>query len=82
MTGKRAAFYSQVRDLGVLTTIPLILLVGPAIGFLTGGWIDRKAHTYPWFTIFFITLGFVASGREIVRLLKQISKENSDKGGS
>jgi F0F1-type ATP synthase assembly protein I len=51
-----------------------VLLVGPAIGFVAGCWIDRKAHIYPWFTIIFILLGFVASGREVARLLKTISK--------
>lgn len=81
MTGKKNAFYSQVKQLGVLTTIPIILLVGPVIGFLVGGWIDRKAHSYPWVTIVFVLLGFVAAGREIVRLLRQVSEE-SHKSGS
>ena len=76
MAGKRNAFYSQVKQLGVLTTIPVILLVGPAVGFLVGGWIDRKTQVYPWFTILFILLGFLAAGREIARLLKQILKDD------
>jgi len=76
MTGKKNAFYSQVKQLGVLTTIPIILLVGPIIGFFLGGWIDRKTHLYPWFTIIFIFLGFAAAGKEIVRLLKQVLKED------
>ncbi len=76
MTGKKNAFYSQVKQLGVLTTIPIILLVGPIIGFFLGGWIDRKTHIYPWFTIIFIFLGFAAAGKEIVRLLKQVLKED------
>ncbi len=78
MAKKKDAFYSQVKQLGILTTIPIILLVGPAIGFFLGSWIDRKAHSYPWVTIFFVFLGFVASGREIVRLLKQILKDDRE----
>ena len=76
MNEKKDAFYSQVKQLGILTTIPIILLVGPTIGFFLGSWIDRKAHSYPWFIIVFVFLGFVASGREIVRLLKQILRDN------
>ena len=76
MTGKKNEFYSQVRQLGIVTTVPIILLVGPAVGFWTGGWIDRKAHSYPWFTILLVLLGFIASGREVFRLLKQISKDD------
>ena len=76
MAEKKDAFYTQVKQLGILTTIPIILLVGPAIGFFLGNWIDRKAHIYPWFTIIFVFLGFVAAGREIFRLLRQILRDN------
>ena len=76
MAEKKDAFYTQVKQLGILTTIPIILLVGPAIGFFLGGWIDRKAHIYPWVTILFVFFGFAGSGREVFRLLKQISKDD------
>ncbi len=79
MTGNKNAFFAQVKQLGVLTTIPIILLVGPIIGFVSGGWLDRKAQSYPWFTIIFITLGFIASGREVFRLLKQVSRDDGTK---
>ena len=75
-SGKKDDFYSQVKQIGVLTAIPVVLLVGPVFGFFLGNWIDRKASIYPWFTITFILLGFVASGREVARLLRQISREN------
>ena len=78
MTEKKDAFYTQVKQLGILTTIPIILLVGPAIGFFLGSWIDREAHAYPWFTTLFVFLGFAASGRQIFLLLKQIQREDED----
>ncbi len=74
-TGNKNAFYSQVKDLGVLTTIPIILLAGPLVGFFIGSWIDRKTQLYPWFTIIFVFLGFFAAGREIFRLLQVIQKD-------
>ena len=76
MAEKKDAFYTQVKQLGVLTTIPIILLVGPFIGFFIGGWIDKSFKVYPWLTIVFTGLGFAASGREVVRMLKQILKES------
>ena len=79
MTEKKNAVYSQVKQLGVLTTVPIILLAGPTIGFFLGSWIDRKANIYPWFTIIFVGLGFVGSAREVIRLLKEISKDNEEK---
>ena len=80
MAEKKGAFYSQIKQLGILTTIPIILLVGPVIGFFLGSWIDRKAHSYPWVTIIFVFLGFVASGREITRLLRQILRDDERDG--
>ena len=75
MSGKKNAVYSQVKQLGVLTTIPIILLIGPVIGLFIGKWIDHKAHSYPWFTILFVFLGFFAAGREIARILQMVQKE-------
>lgn len=72
---KEGAFYSRVKQLGILTTIPIILLVGPAVGFFLGDWIDRKFQSYPWFTAGFVFLGFAAAGREVVRLLKEVLRE-------
>ena len=79
MAGKKSAFYLQVKQLGILTTIPIILLVGPIIGFFLGGWIDQKFKFYPWFTLIFVFIGFAASAREIIRLLKRILKEGTPK---
>ena len=76
MREKKDNNFEQIKQVGVLTVVPIILLVGPLFGYFLGSWIDRKFHIYPWFTIILITLGFVASGREIVRLLKQTMKDN------
>ena len=76
MVDKKDDLPQQIKQLGIVTTIPIILLVGPSFGFLIGRWLDRKSHIYPWFTIILITLGFIASAREVIRLLKQISKES------
>ncbi len=79
MTGNKDPFYAQVKQIGVLTTIPIVLLAGPVVGFWIGGWIDRKALIYPWFTIIFVALGFLASGREVLRMLKQVLKDENTK---
>ena len=73
---------TQLKQIGALTTIPIILVVGPLAGYFAGNWIDRRFHFYPWFTLIFLLLGFVASGREIFRLLKQVLKEDDDRRNS
>ena len=76
MAEKKDAYSRQVKQIGALTAIPIILLVGPFAGYFAGDWIDRKFQLHPWCTILFLILGFVASGREIFRLLNQLLKED------
>lgn len=80
MAEKKDAFYSQVKQIGALTAVPIILVLGPLVGYFFGDWVDRRFQWYPWATISFLILGFVAAGREIFRLLKQVLKEDSKKG--
>ena len=78
MAEKEDSRLRQVKQIGALTAVPIILLVGPFIGFFVGDWIDRKFQLHPWGTVLFLILGFVASGREIFRLLNQILKEDQE----
>ncbi len=77
MRGEKDTYFDQIKQVGVLTTVPLILLVGPVIGFFFGSWIDRKWHIFPWVTIIMVGLGFMASGREVARLIKSITTPDS-----
>ena len=79
MTENKDAFYSQVKQIGALTAVPIILVAGPLAGYFFGNWVDGRFRVYPWGTILFLILGFVASGREIIRLLKQLLKEDKKK---
>ena len=76
MAEKKDAFYSQVKQLGALTAVPIILVAGPLAGYFIGNWVDGRFRVYPWGTVLFLIFGFVASGREIFRLLKQLLKED------
>jgi F0F1-type ATP synthase assembly protein I len=72
---KKDSYFLQVKQIGILTAVPVILLVGPIVGYFIGNWIDHKFRFYPWGTVFFLFLGFLAAGREVWRLLKQVLKE-------
>jgi ATP synthase protein I len=80
MAERKDSYFLQVKQIGILTSIPIILVLGPLVGYFVGDWVDRRFQWYPWATIVFLVLGFVAAGREIVRLLKQVLKEDSKKG--
>jgi len=72
---------SEFRQLGLLGTIPILLAVGPLVGFFIGRWLDSKLGTEPFLLIVFLIFGFIASGREIYRLIKRAEEEpgNDDK---
>ena len=76
MAEKKDEVFSQVKQIGALTAVPIILLLGPAIGYFAGGWLDRQFHSHPWCTAILLVLGFLASGREVTRLLREVLKED------
>ena len=82
MAGKNDSYFLQVKQIGALTAVPIILVAGPLAGYFIGNWADSRFRVYPWCSILFLVLGFVASGREILRLLKQVLKEDKKKNDS
>jgi len=68
---KKAKGRSQIRQLGLLGTIPILLVVGPVVGFFIGRWLDEKLGTEPYLLILFLIFGFIASGREIYGIIKK-----------
>lgn len=70
---------NDLRQLGLLGTIPILLAVGPLVGFFIGRWLDSKLGTEPYFLILFLIFGFIASGREIYKLVKKAEKETDKK---
>jgi ATP synthase protein I len=65
--------YRYIRQVGLLTTIPVMLLSGPLIGFLIGNYIDKRFGTAPWFMVLFVCIGFVASIRQTIAIIKKAS---------
>lgn len=71
--------YSLYKQLGILTTIPAILAVGPILGYFVGSYLDKKINSSPYLMILFIIFGFVASGKQIYNLARRSSKEMEKK---
>lgn len=59
------------RKIGFYTTIPATLLAGPVIGYLLGSWLERRYDHAPWFVFGGVALGFTASIRQVIRILRQ-----------
>jgi ATP synthase protein I len=69
--------YWAIRQVGLLTTIPVLLTVPPIAGFLIGHFLDRKLNTDPILSIVFLVLGFVAGARQVARVVKLASRDVS-----
>jgi F0F1-type ATP synthase assembly protein I len=60
-----------VRQIGLLTTIPFVLLAGPAVGYYVGSAIDARWSCAPWGLGISIALGLAASARVTIQLIRQ-----------
>ena len=61
-----------LKQAGLLTAIPFVLLVGPALGYLIGSAADRRwPAAFPWGTAAGVSLGLAASARTTAQLIKQ-----------
>ena len=55
----------------MLTAIPCVLLVGPALGYYLGTFVDRRWSCAPWGLTIGIVAGLLASARVTVQLIQQ-----------
>jgi len=69
--------YQQYKQIGLLTTIPFLLLAGPTVGWLIGSFLDKKFGTEPYLMYLFIILGFIASGKQVYNIIMRASKDNN-----
>ena len=67
--------YKQARQLGLLTTIPMILAAAPLVGYFLGRWIDGKVGTEPILSLVGLGVGLVAGVRETVLILRKASRD-------
>jgi F0F1-type ATP synthase assembly protein I len=70
--------YKQVRQLGLLTTIPMILAAAPLVGYFLGQWLDRKVGSAPVFAFLGIGLGLVAGVRETIVIVRKASQDSKN----
>jgi len=61
-------------QIGILTTVPFILVAGPVLGYFAGNWIDQKYHSDPYAKAVLIILGLIASVRQIVQITRDVLK--------
>ena len=75
---KRSDPSRWVRQAGLLTAIPIVLLVGPALGYYLGIALDHRWSAAPWGMIGGIVLGLLAGGRVTMQFIRDARDLNSD----
>lgn len=71
----------DLRQVGLLSTAPMIMLAAPVIGFGFGWWADSKFGTEPYLAALGGLMGVASAGIEIHNLIKKASaagKEEDD----
>lgn len=63
--------YRQIRQVGTLAMIPMILLASPLIGYVLGRLIDELLHTEPWFRFILLFLGLAGGLHQTYVLIKK-----------
>ena len=63
------------RQVARATTIPLMLLAGPAAGYFIGYLLDGLFDTEKIFKVIFLLMGVVAGGMESYKIIKDIQRE-------
>jgi len=66
------------KDIYLVTTVGLQIVISVLIGFGMGLWIDRWLGTKPWFMLLFILLGLVAGFLNVYRVVIQSGVSNLD----
>lgn len=65
----------RARDIGAYTIIPMMMFVGPAIGYLLGLGAERVFGGKPWPSLAGMLWGLVAAFRQIYLLLRRRTDE-------
>lgn len=64
-----------IRQVGVVTTIPMIFAAGPLVGYGIGYLVDQRLGTDPWGKMIVSLLGFAASLKQVVRVIRRWIQE-------
>lgn len=65
--------YKMLRQLGIATSIPFVMLASPAVGLAIGWWLDERLGTEPALRAVFALLGLGAGLVETIRLIRQLA---------
>ena len=75
---KRLKPSDLLQQAGLLTAIPFVLLVGPALGYYFGYALDQRWRHAPWGVGVGVVFGLIASARVTIQMIRQAERFNKD----
>lgn len=69
---------SGLKQAGLLTAIPFVLLTGPVGGYYLGSAADHRFGWAPWGMGLGIALGLIASARVTIQMIRQAGQMHDD----
>ncbi|MDP7250856.1 MAG: AtpZ/AtpI family protein [Planctomycetota bacterium] len=67
--------YSGLRQAGVVLSIPMMMAMGPLVGYWIGSWADARYSTTPSWTVVGCLVGFAAGVNETIKAIKAVQKQ-------
>lgn len=67
--------YLWIRSVGLIASIPLLILICVGIGVGAGMWLDSKLGTAPWLAIVLTLFGLAAGLYESAKLLIDATRD-------
>jgi hypothetical protein len=65
----------QFRDIGTYTLIPMMMVVGPTLGYYLGHLAEKKWGHDPWFSAGGAVFGLLAAARQVYLILARGGKQ-------
>jgi len=67
------------KDIGSYTLIPMMMIVGPVMGWLVGHWLEGRIGGAPWLGVVGILFGMAAAVRQIILMLQRRTSDKEKK---
>ena len=73
--------YNWIKIGGLLSFIPVIMAAGPLGGYFSADYLQKRFGLPGYISPIFITIGFIASARETIRIIRLAIKTENEQDG-
>ena len=74
--------YKWIKIGGLLSFIPVIMAAGPLAGYFSADYLQKRFGLPGYISPIFITIGFIASARETIRIIRLAIKTEEEADGN